>query len=111
MSQRDSKVQGSMVRKKGELNLYDKFGTRRGGHGALIEPITMMRSLLCMLLIAGKVMKNYSKGECTLGCFVSCHFCAQGAQMNWCKYLMNEMLQACAWICMRGVDISSMGIS
>jgi hypothetical protein len=46
-------------------------------------------------MIADKVMKNYSRGECTLDVSFIVEFCKQGAPLNWCKYFLTKMLQAC----------------
>jgi hypothetical protein len=40
-------------------------------------------------------MKNYSKGECTLDTISVVEFYKEGTQLNWCQYLLTEMLQAC----------------
>jgi hypothetical protein len=46
-------------------------------------------------LISGKVMKNYTKGECTLDAITVAEFTKNGALMNWCKYFLTKLLQAC----------------
>lgn len=70
---------GKHGRKKGELSLYQRFGTRRGGRGALIEPITDEPVRCACYFISGQIMRNYSKGECTLDTLSVAEFCAQGA--------------------------------
>jgi hypothetical protein len=54
---------------------------------------------VCMAcyLIVGKVMRKYTKGECTLDAITVAEFNKNGTPMNWCKYLLTEMFQeACA---------------
>jgi hypothetical protein len=46
-------------------------------------------------LIIGKVLKNYTKGECTLDAIAVAEFTKKGAPLNWCKYMFIELFQAC----------------
>jgi hypothetical protein len=45
----DFQGSGKHGRKKGTLSLYELYGTHRGGHGALIEPINDPQVHLCLL--------------------------------------------------------------
>jgi hypothetical protein len=83
---------GKHDHKKGEISLYDKYGTRRGGHGALIDQINDEKVCCACYIIVGKVMKNYSRGECTFNTIAVVEFSKNGAPLNWCKYLLTEML-------------------
>jgi hypothetical protein len=47
-------------------------------------------------LIMGKVMCKYTKGECTLDTIAMAEFNENGAPLNWYKYLLTELFQACA---------------
>jgi hypothetical protein len=40
-------------------------------------------------------MKNYFWGECMLDIISKVEFYKLGAPLNWCKYLLKKMLQAC----------------
>ena len=40
-----------------------------------------------------EVMRSYYKGECTLDALS--YFCAQGAVLNWCSFLLEELLISC----------------
>lgn len=92
-----SQGKGKRVPKKpDELSLYEKYGTVRKGKGALIEPIKNPQIKFAVQIIAGKVMRHYVKGECTLYAISVAEFCNEGAEMNWCQYLLNELFQACA---------------
>jgi hypothetical protein len=88
--------------KKSELNLYDKFGTKCGGHIALINTITDEKVLCACYLTIGKVMTNHSQGYCTLNALSVVDFYAEGAQLNWCKFMIIEMLHACVDMKERG---------
>jgi hypothetical protein len=59
-------------------------------------------------LIAGKVMKNYTKNECTLDAIAVVEFTKNGAPLNWCQYLLTKMLQAYVKESMSGPHTSSM---
>jgi hypothetical protein len=48
--------------KKGELNLYDRFGTRRGGYRAVINLVNDEQVCCAYYIIFNKVM-NYTKGN------------------------------------------------
>ena len=43
----------------------------------------------------GKVRKNYTKNKCTLDAIAVAEFKKNGAPLNWCKYLLTEMVQPC----------------
>ena len=53
-------------KKKGELSLYDKFNTKRGGRTTVINPILPETVMMGCYIISNKVMRSYYKGECTL---------------------------------------------
>jgi hypothetical protein len=65
------------------------------GRGAHIDPINDEQVHCSCYLILDKVMKNYSWGECMLDVISMAKFCKVGEPLNWCKYLLMEMLQAC----------------
>ena len=48
--------------KKGELSLYEKFNTKRGGRTTVIEPILPEIVQTGYYVIAIKVMTSYYKG-------------------------------------------------
>jgi hypothetical protein len=82
-------------KKKGELSLYEKFNTKRGGRTTVIEPILPETVQTGCYVIANKVMRSYYKGECTLDALSVVDFCTQGAVFNWCSFLLEELLVAC----------------
>jgi len=82
-------------KKKGELILYEKFNTKRGGCTIVIEPIIPETVQIGCYIIASKVMRSYYKGECTLDALSVTNFCASGVVFNWCSYLLEELLVAC----------------
>jgi hypothetical protein len=82
-------------KKKGELSLYEKFNTKRGGRTTVIEPILPETVWTGCYIIANKVMRSYYKGECTLDALSVADFCTQGAVFNWCSFLLEELLVAC----------------
>jgi hypothetical protein len=43
-------------------------------------------------LIVGKLMWNYTKNKCTLYSIIIEEFSKNGASLNWCRYLLTEML-------------------
>jgi hypothetical protein len=86
---------GKHGKKKGELSLYEKFNTKRGGCTTVIEPILPETVQTGCYIIANKVMRSYYKGECTLDALSVADFCANGAVFNWCSYLLEELLVAC----------------
>jgi hypothetical protein len=45
--------------------------------------------------IERKVMCKYMKEECTLDAITVEEFSKNGAPMNWCKYLLTKLFQAC----------------
>ena len=49
-------------KKKGKLNMYEKFNTKRGGGTIVIEPT--LPEIVCIVcyIIANKVMISYYKG-------------------------------------------------
>ena len=40
-------------------------------------------------------MRHYKKGECTLETISIAKHCVQGAKLNWCSFLLKELLDAC----------------
>jgi hypothetical protein len=86
---------GKHGHKKGTLSLYEKYNTQQGGRGALIELIKDEKIWCACYIITGKVMKNYTRGECTLDAIAVAEFVKNGTRMNWCQYLLTEMFQAC----------------
>jgi len=54
---------GKNGQKKGDINLYNRFGIIHGGLRPLIKPINHEQVCGNYHLIVGKVMKDYSKGE------------------------------------------------
>jgi hypothetical protein len=86
---------GKHGKKKGELSLYEKFNTKRGGRTTVIEPILPETVWTGCYIIANKVMRSYYKGECTLDALSVADFCANGVVFNWCSYLLEELLVAC----------------
>jgi hypothetical protein len=80
---------------KGELSLYEKFNTKRGGRTIVIEPILPETTRTGCYIIANKVMRSYYKGECTLYALSVADFCTNGAMFNWCSYLLEELLMTC----------------
>jgi hypothetical protein len=82
-------------KKKGEVNLYEKFHTQRGGRMTKIDPILPETVQKTCYVIARKVMHSYYKGECTLDSLSVADFCVNGVVFNWCNYLLEELLVAC----------------
>jgi hypothetical protein len=82
-------------RKKGEVRLYEKYRTKRGGHGAFIDLINDEKVQCDCYLNSKKVVENSSRGECTLDVISVAKLCKEGAQLIWCKYLLTKMLPAC----------------
>jgi hypothetical protein len=62
----------------------------------LIAPIKDEQVFMACYLIVRKVMWNYTRNECTLDVIIVAEFSKNGAPLNWCKYLLTKMLQACA---------------
>jgi hypothetical protein len=54
------------------------------------------RSICACYLITGKVMKNFTRNKCTLDAIAVVEFTKNDTPMNWCQYLLQEMLQAYA---------------
>jgi hypothetical protein len=87
---------GKHGKKKGELSLYEKFNTKAGGgHIVVIDPILPEKFMSGLYIIASKVMRSYYKGECTLDELSATKFCANGAMLNWCSYLLEKLPVAC----------------
>jgi hypothetical protein len=86
---------GNNGKKKGELNLYEKFKTNSGGCIEVIAPILPETVQTGCYIIASKVMGSYYKGQCTLYALSVAYFCANGVVFNWCSYMLEELLVAC----------------
>jgi len=69
-------------RKNGTLILYDLYGTFRGGFEYHIDPINDAHVIFYCYLIPSKVMKNYTKNECTLEMILVVEFTKNGAPLN-----------------------------
>jgi hypothetical protein len=82
-------------KKKGEVILYEKFHTHRGGRTSRIDPIILETVQMAYYIIANKVMRSYYKGECTLDALFVADFFPNGVVFNWCSYLLEELLAAC----------------
>jgi hypothetical protein len=82
-------------KKKGEVILYEKFHTQRGGRTTKIDPILPEMVQTSCYMIASKVMRSYYKGECTLDALSVAYFCVNGVVFNWCNYLLEELLVVC----------------
>ena len=83
------------VKKAGDGDYYNNYDTKRGGKGAKIDLINKPVVKFSCYLIAKKTMRHYSKGECTLDTISVAEHCIQGAQLNWCLFLLNELFEAC----------------
>ena len=83
------------ARKSGDIDLYTKYGTRRGGKGAKIDLINKPEIWFACYLIASKTMQHYTKGECTLDTISIVEHCTQGAKLNWCSFVLKELFAAC----------------
>jgi len=57
---------GKHGRIPGELSLYDKFGTKRGGLGAVISFINNDQIRMACQLMSCRLMRKSYKGECFL---------------------------------------------
>jgi hypothetical protein len=75
-------ILGKHGKKKGELRLYEKYGTCRGGRGVHIGLINDDQVHMYCYMIRGKVMHKYLKGECTLDAIAVVEFNKNGAPMN-----------------------------
>jgi len=53
-------------KKKGDISLYEKFNTKRGGRTTVIEPILPETAQTSYYIISIKVMLSYYKGECAI---------------------------------------------
>jgi hypothetical protein len=82
-------------KKKGEVILYEKFHTQRGGCTTKIEKILPEVVRIAYYMIASKVMCSYYRGECILDALSVLYFCTNEAMFNWCNYLLEELLIAC----------------
>jgi hypothetical protein len=99
MSHKASRAQGSMVQKKVRLVSTTNMEPGEEVMEHSLNQINDEQVHCACYVIAGKVMKNYSRGECTLDTIAVVEFRKNGAPLNWCKYLLTEMLQACT-MCM-----------
>jgi len=68
---------------------------RGGGSKAVINPILPETVRTGCYIIASKVMRSYYKGECTLDALSVVYFCANDTVLNWCSYMLEELLVAC----------------
>lgn len=57
---------------------YNKYNTKRGGKGVKIDLINSPAVTFSSYLIAGKRMRDYKKGECTLDTILVVEQCLQG---------------------------------
>lgn len=83
------------AKNSGGCDYYNKYETKRGGKGANIDLINNPTVKFSYYLIASKTMRHYTKGECTLDTILVTEHYIQGAQLNWCTFLMNELFEAC----------------
>lgn len=83
------------AQKSGDADLYRKYGTKWGGKGAKIEFINKLEIKFSCYLIAGKTMRHYTKGKCTLDTISIAEHWVQGAKLNWCSFLLKELFDAC----------------
>jgi hypothetical protein len=61
---------GKHGKKKGELSMYEKFNTKRGGCTSVIEPILPEPVQTGYYVIASNFMRSYYKGKCTLDALI-----------------------------------------
>ena len=54
------------AKKAGDGDYYKKYDTKRGGKGAKIDLINKLAVKFACYLITRKMMRHYTKGECTL---------------------------------------------
>ena len=83
------------ARNSGDSDLYTKYGTRRGGKGAKIDLFNKPEIWFACYLIASKMMRHYTKGECTLDTISIAEHCTWGAKLNWCSFVLKELFAAC----------------
>jgi hypothetical protein len=94
MLQMDSRAPGNTVERRGSLVSMRDMEPNRGVrvHIASIMDEQIMEFLLPYFQ---KVMQNYTRNECTLEVIIVAEFNKNSAPLNWCKYLLTEMLQEC----------------
>lgn len=85
----------SNTRKTGNDNYYNKYNTQRGGKDVLIEPINTPNVKFGCYIIVEKLMRHFSRNECTMDTISVAENCVQGAQLNWCSFLLQELFEAC----------------
>ena len=67
------------AKKVGALNYYKKYDTKRGWKGANIYLINEPNVKFACYLVAGEMMRHYTKGEFTLDTISVAENCVQGA--------------------------------
>lgn len=65
----------------------------------MIEPINKPNVKFSYYTIVGKLMQNFSRGECTLYTISVVKAYVQGMQLNWCRFLIHELYDACEDVC------------
>jgi hypothetical protein len=74
--------------KREELSIYEIYGTKQGVRGMQIAPIKDEQVCMACYLIVGKILRNYTRNECTLGFIVVVELSNNATPLNWCDYLL-----------------------
>jgi len=49
-------------------------------------------------------MRDFSKNECMLDTILVAEHCCEGVVLNWSKFLLNELFEACEYVYMRSTN-------
>jgi len=93
------------AKKEGDNDYYRKYNTKQGGRGAKIDLINKENIRFTCYIIAGKVMLNFSRNECTLDIISVMKHCSDRVSLNWTTFLLNELFEACKDVYRRRTNI------
>lgn len=86
------------VKKQTEDNIYERYGTGRGGRGAKIDMIKKVDIIFYCYIIECKTMRYHMKKECMLDAILVAENCCQGEILNWSTFVLNELFEACEYV-------------
>jgi hypothetical protein len=75
-----------------EEKFKDKYDTNRGEHNLDVEIINDDIFRFSMQVLAYKLLRKFHKDQVPIGVIATVVKCVAGVQMNWVKFLVNQLL-------------------
>ena len=73
--------------------MKEMFGIERSKRGFFIHTINNPTVIFAIKVLASKLLRKVHPDQCTMGAIAFTDLCASETQINWCQFLLNELIQ------------------